>query len=59
MDADDIDAAVVAAIKGSAIPRIDKEKVSAIFGSDQGEVLAGRVSELAQEAVRMPIEGLI
>lgn len=56
MDADAINAAVVAAIKGSRIPRIDKEKILEIFGTAQGEVLAAKVSELVREAVSMPIE---
>ncbi|BBU23894.1 hypothetical protein [Mycobacterium xenopi] len=56
MDANAINTAVVAAIKDSAVPRIDKEKVFAVFGTTQGEVLTAKVSELVREAVSMPIE---
>jgi hypothetical protein len=56
MDAETINAAIVAAINDSTIPRIDKEKVLQIFGAAQGEVLVAKVSELVKEAVSMPIE---
>jgi hypothetical protein len=56
MDSEAINAAVVVAIKDSAVPRIDKERLVEIFGTTQGEVLATKVSELVREAVGMPIE---
>jgi hypothetical protein len=56
MDSEVISEAVVAAIKDSAVPRIDKEKLIEIYGAEQGEVLAKKISELVREAVGMPIE---
>jgi hypothetical protein len=56
MDSETINAAVVASIKGSAVPRINKEKLVEIFGTAQGEALTTKVSELVREAVGMPIE---
>jgi hypothetical protein len=56
MDPDEVNTAVVAAIKGSKIPRIHKEKVLEMFGTEHGELLAERVSELLREAVAMPID---
>lgn len=56
MDTDTLNNAVVAAIKDSAIPRIDKEKLLQMFGPAQGEVLTAKISELVHEAVSMPIE---
>lgn len=56
MDSAVINEAVVAAIKDSAVPRIDKEKLIKKYGTEQGEVLAKKISELVREAVGMPIE---
>jgi hypothetical protein len=56
MDPDAINLAVVAAIRDSAVPHVDNEKISEIFGADQGELLTRRVSDLVHEAVSMPIE---
>ena len=56
MDSEVINTAVVLAIKDSAVPRIDKEKVLEKFGITQGEVLNTKISELVREAVSMPIE---
>jgi hypothetical protein len=56
MDADMLNNAIVAAIKDSAVPRIDKDKVLQMFGPAQGEVLSAKISELVHEAVSMPIE---
>jgi hypothetical protein len=56
MDSQTINAAIVVAIKDSAVPRIDKDKVIESFGSAQAEELTAKVSELVQEAVGMPIE---
>ena len=55
-DADVINQAVVAAIKDSAVPRIDKRKLVEVFGTAQGEIIAERILKLVQEAVSMPIE---
>ncbi len=56
MDSETINTAVVVAIKDSPVPRIDKEKLIEVFGTTQGEDLAGKISELVREAVAMPIE---
>jgi hypothetical protein len=56
MHPDTINAAVVAAIKDTAVPSIDKEKLSEIFGPAEGELLSAQISELVREAVSMPIE---
>ena len=56
MDADTINAAVVTAIKDSAVPHIDKQKVVEAFGTVQADSLTERVTALVQEAVSMPIE---
>jgi hypothetical protein len=56
MDSDTLNAAIVAAIKDTAVPHIDKEKLSELFGADQGEMLGTKVSDLVREAVSTPIE---
>jgi hypothetical protein len=56
MDTKVINDAVVVAIKDSAVPRVNKEKLVEIFGAAQGEVLTTKISELVREAVGMPIE---
>jgi hypothetical protein len=56
MQPDALNAAIVAAIKDTAVPHIDKQKLSDIFGADEAESLSGRISELVHEAVNMPIE---
>jgi hypothetical protein len=56
MDEADINTALVAAIKDSSVPRIDKDKVVELFGTTEGETLTTRISELVREAVGMPIE---
>jgi hypothetical protein len=56
MDSETVNRAVVAAIKDSAVPCIDKEKVVEIFGPAQGEMLTAKIFELVREAVGMPIE---
>lgn len=56
MDSDTMNAAVVAAIKDTAVPGIDRQKLSDMFGATQGELLGARISELIHEAVSMPIE---
>jgi hypothetical protein len=56
MDPDTINTAVVAAIKDTAVPSIDKGKLSEIFGPAEGELLSAQISELVREAVSMPIE---
>jgi hypothetical protein len=56
MDVDTINAAIVAAIKDTAVPGIDKGKLIATYGEIDGEVLNAQISDLVREAVRMPIE---
>ena len=56
MDSDTINAAVVAAIQDTAVPRIDTEKLTEIYGAEQGELLNAQISDLVTEAVSMPIE---
>lgn len=56
MDSGTLNAAIVAAIKDTAVPHIDREKIYEIFGSDQGEVICTRVADLVREAVSTPIE---
>lgn len=55
-ESNSISAAVIAAIRDSAVPRIERNKVLQMFGNEEGETLVNRVSELVHEAVRMPIE---
>jgi hypothetical protein len=50
MDADTLNNAIVAAIKDSAVPRIDKEKVLQMFGPAQGKVLSAMISELVSRS---------
>lgn len=56
MDSDLINAAIAAAIKDTAVPHVDKEKLIKMFGEAQGEMLSARVSDLVREAVSTPIE---
>lgn len=56
MEPEEINTAVVAGIKDSAVPRIDKDRILEVFGQDKGEGLFRIVSDLVHEAVRMPIE---
>lgn len=56
MDSEAINAAIIAAIKDSAVPQIDKGRVVEEFGGAQGKVLIAKISKLAREAVDMPIE---
>lgn len=56
VDAATLNAAVVIAIKGSKIPRIDATKLAEEFGQERSEALFQAVSELVREAVRTPIE---
>lgn len=56
MDPETINFAVVAAIKDSAVPHVDQQKLSEIFGAEQGQSLGARVSDLVREAVNMPID---
>ncbi|WP_082948134.1 MULTISPECIES: hypothetical protein [unclassified Mycobacterium] len=55
MDADTLNAAIVAAIKDTVVPHVDKEKVSEIFGAAEAELIAARVSDLVHEAASTPI----
>jgi hypothetical protein len=56
MDVDTINAAILAAIKDTAVPGVDREKLSATFGEAEGEVLNVQISSLIREAVSMPIQ---
>ncbi len=56
MSPETINAAVVIAIKDTAVPHVDKQKIVETFGSEKGDLLAARVSALVKEAVSMPIE---
>jgi hypothetical protein len=56
VDPDTINAAVVIAIKDSAVPHIDKQKIVDAFGPAQADSLTEQISALVQEAVSMPIE---
>lgn len=51
-----VNAAIIAAIKGSAVQRIVRNKVVELFGTVEGEIVADKVTELVREAVSMPIE---
>jgi hypothetical protein len=55
-DPNAINVAIVAAIEAPEIPHVDKENVSEIFGTEQGEMPAPRVLELVREAVSIPLE---
>jgi hypothetical protein len=56
VDSETVSAAVVVAVKDTAVPHIDNQKVIEAFGEAQGELLIERVTALVQEAVSMPIE---
>lgn len=56
MDSTTINAAIVVAIGGTAVPQIDSQKMLEVYGPSQAESLIARVSELVHEAVCMPIE---
>ncbi|SPM32190.1 hypothetical protein W7U_07140, partial [Mycobacterium terramassiliense] len=56
VDSEMLNAAIVAAIKDTAVPHIDKEKLSEIFGAAQAEALNKNISGLVREAVSTPIE---
>ncbi|ORA16871.1 hypothetical protein [Mycobacterium arosiense] len=51
-----INAAIVVAIGGTAIPHVDVQKMREVYGPSQAEALALRVSDLVQEAASMAIE---
>jgi hypothetical protein len=56
MAGEGISEAVVAAIKDSAIPRVDGQKLAEIYGPEEGSALANQVLVLVREAVASPIE---
>jgi hypothetical protein len=56
MDQDTINSAIVIAIKDTAIPSVDGEKLSEVFGAAEGELLNAQITGLIHEAVGMPIE---
>lgn len=51
-----INTAVIVAINGSTIPRIEKSRILEKFEAEEGELLAAQVSDLVREAVAMPVE---
>jgi hypothetical protein len=55
-DSETINTAIVVAIKDSAVPHIDREKIVEIFGTTQAEALTAKITELVREAVAMPVE---
>jgi hypothetical protein len=55
MDQDTVNAAIVIAIKDTAIPSIDSQKLLEVFGAAKGELLSAQISALVREAVAMPI----
>ncbi len=56
MDSDILNAAIIAAIKDTAVPHIDKGKLLEVFGAAQGETLTAQISDLIREAVSTPVE---
>jgi hypothetical protein len=56
MGKDAINSAIVIAIKETAVPHIDRERLLEVFGAAEGELLSAQISDLVHEAVRMPIE---
>lgn len=56
MDPATINAAIVVAIGGTAIPHVDIQKLREVYGPSQAEWLLQRVSELVHEAASIPIE---
>lgn len=56
MDSDTLNAAIVAAIKDTVVPHVDKGKLSEIFGPAEGDLITAQVSDLVREAASTPIE---
>lgn len=56
MDADLLNQAIVTSIQDSAIPRVDLQKLTEIYGQAEGARLGDRVVGIVQEAVAMPID---
>ncbi|WP_082960374.1 MULTISPECIES: hypothetical protein [unclassified Mycobacterium] len=56
MDDNALNEPIVIAIKDSAVPRIDKQKLVERYGAGLGETLASEIATIIQEAVKMPIE---
>lgn len=56
MDPAIINAAIVVAIGGTAVPHVDGQKMREVYGPSQAESLIVRVAELVHEAASMPIE---
>ncbi|WP_082970972.1 hypothetical protein [Mycobacterium sp. E3298] len=56
MDTDDLNAAIVVAIADTAVPHVDKQRLTEAYGPEQGERLNAQVSDLVREAASMPIE---
>lgn len=56
MHSDIVNEAVVAAIKDTAIPHVDQNRILELYGNERGSGLADRVAALVNEAASMPIE---
>ncbi|WP_406815485.1 hypothetical protein [Mycobacterium sp. M23085] len=56
MDSATINAAIVIALGGTAIPHVDMQKMREVYGPTQADSLVLRVLELVDEAASMPIE---
>jgi hypothetical protein len=56
MNTENVNIGIVTAIKDTAVPGVDREKLIATFGEAEGEVLNAQISALIREAVSMPIQ---
>ncbi|OMC03920.1 hypothetical protein A5733_22810 [Mycobacterium sp. NS-7484] len=56
MNSDLISEAIILSISGSAIPRVDREKLMDRYGPKDGSVIADQILEIVKEAVAMPLE---
>jgi hypothetical protein len=56
MDPATINAAIIVAIGGTAVPHVDRHKLRKVYGAAQAESLIVRIDELVCEAASMPIE---
>lgn len=48
--------AIVLSIADSAVPGVDRQKLLAHYGPDEGSIIANHVLAIVREAVAMPIE---
>ena len=56
MTEDLMNEADIAAIKDTAIPHVDRNRILELYGDERGSGLADRVTALVNEAASMPIE---